>query len=48
MMHKWAHSREEAAHHQLPIAMALNHLNNFYGGMFELHTKLDALLAHFK
>ena len=44
---------DEAANHQLPIAVALNHPNNFCRGMFKLNAKFDAdlwlyLLNHFE
>ena len=49
-----AHSRDEAANHQLPISGSLlNHPNSFHRGMFKLNAKFDAdsllyLLTHFE
>ena len=48
-MHKRAHCRDEAANHQLPIAVA----SSFPGGKFKLNTKFDAdsslhSLSHFE
>ena len=46
-MHEWAHCRDEAANHQLPIAVI------FCGGMLKLNAKFDTdllpyLLSHFE
>ena len=43
MMPEPAHSRDEAANHQLPISGSLlNHPNSFHRGKFKLNTKFDA------
>ena len=53
MMPEPAHSRDEAANHQLPISGSLlNHPNSFHRGMFKLNAKFDTdsllcSLSHF-
>ena len=52
VIHEQAHCFDEAANHQLAIALA-NHLNSFHGGMFKFNTKFDAdsllySLSHFE
>ena len=48
VMHEWARCWDEAAHHQLPIAVAfwglLNHPDSFCRGIFKLHAKFDMVL----
>ena len=55
MIHEWAHCCDEAANHQLAIAVAFGIMppNRFCGGMFKLNAKSDAysllcLLSHFE
>ena len=53
MMHEWVCCRDEAANHQLPIAVAFWIIWSFHRGMFKLHARFDAnsllyLLSHFE
>ena len=53
MMHECACCRDEAANHQLPIAVAFWIMKSFHGEMFKRNTRCNAdsllhLLSHFE